>query len=304
MDNIVDYFRSEIVNASDYTPFGVQMDGRKFVIDDYRYSFNGMEKTDEIYGSGNEYTTEFRQYDSRLGRWMSRDTKANEQPYQSPYCAMDNNPVVYNDPKGDIVDKGKFFSKEGIRNRWHNMWNRAFSPYYRDLFKTRDADPNKVYHQEYTKDKDIPTMQDGGQISKNSEGDYQWKYTKGFVIRFACDPPTPCDDNTCVPAQNDPWTNESSSIFPHTESRTYRVSPGTTFTFTTLGRPDRIRIYSGGKKIFDSGKVIQQRNDPLIINLDTIYNNVQCNTVKVRVTSGFRRPTWWQVLVNIPGTCN
>jgi len=33
----------------------------------YRYAFNGMEKDDEVKGSGNSYTTEFRQYDSRLG---------------------------------------------------------------------------------------------------------------------------------------------------------------------------------------------------------------------------------------------
>ena len=39
----------------------------------YRYGFNGMERDDEIKGSGNSYTTEFRLLDPRLGRWPSTD---------------------------------------------------------------------------------------------------------------------------------------------------------------------------------------------------------------------------------------
>ena len=37
----------------------------------YRYMFNGMEADPELKGNGNSYTTEFRQYDPRLGRWLS-----------------------------------------------------------------------------------------------------------------------------------------------------------------------------------------------------------------------------------------
>ena len=33
------------------------------------YGFTGHEKDDEISGSGNSYTTEYRLYDSRLGTW-------------------------------------------------------------------------------------------------------------------------------------------------------------------------------------------------------------------------------------------
>src|SRR5690554_7020950 len=39
----------------------------------YRYGFNGMEKDDQIKGKENSYTTEIRQYDPRLGRWLSID---------------------------------------------------------------------------------------------------------------------------------------------------------------------------------------------------------------------------------------
>jgi RHS repeat-associated protein len=85
----------------------------------YRYGFNGMEADDEVKGEGNSYTTEFRQYDPRLGRWLSLDPLFQNFPWQSPYVAFDNNPIVNNDPRGlaaestnDVGDKkGKLQSK-------------------------------------------------------------------------------------------------------------------------------------------------------------------------------------------------
>lgn len=67
----------------------------------YRYGFNGMERDDEVKGSGNSYTTTFRQYDPRLGRWFSLDPLADKFPWQSPYVGMDNNPIALSDPLGD-----------------------------------------------------------------------------------------------------------------------------------------------------------------------------------------------------------
>ncbi len=65
----------------------------------YRFGFNGMEKDDELSGQGNAYTTHYRGYDPRLGRWKSIDPV--KQEWQSPYSAMDNNPILYNDPYGN-----------------------------------------------------------------------------------------------------------------------------------------------------------------------------------------------------------
>ncbi|MBL7897285.1 MAG: hypothetical protein JNJ99_02035 [Crocinitomicaceae bacterium] len=61
-----------------------------------------MEKDVEVSGGGNALTTEFRQYDSRVGRWLSIDPKTNSLPYRSPYESMFNNPNFFNDPKGDF----------------------------------------------------------------------------------------------------------------------------------------------------------------------------------------------------------
>jgi RHS repeat-associated protein len=72
--------------------------------DDYRYGFNGMEKDNEVKGKGNSYTTQFRQYDSRLGRWLSTDPVTH--PQYSPYSAFDNNPVYYADPSGADATEG------------------------------------------------------------------------------------------------------------------------------------------------------------------------------------------------------
>jgi RHS repeat-associated protein len=74
------------------------MPGRNFMGMEYRFGFNGMEKDDEISGSGNHYTTEFRGYDPRLGRWLSTDPIVH--PMYSPYSAFDNNPIYYIDPSG------------------------------------------------------------------------------------------------------------------------------------------------------------------------------------------------------------
>jgi RHS repeat-associated protein len=58
-----------------------------------------MESDDETYGSkGSSYTTEFRQLDPRIGRWLITDPVTHE--YMSPYNSFDNNPIIVGDPSG------------------------------------------------------------------------------------------------------------------------------------------------------------------------------------------------------------
>jgi RHS repeat-associated protein len=82
-------------------PFGAEMDGRSHNPDGYRYGFNGMEKDNEVEGEGDSYTTEFRQYDPRLGRWWSVDPLVQDYPWSSPYVGLDNNPLRVIDPTGE-----------------------------------------------------------------------------------------------------------------------------------------------------------------------------------------------------------
>jgi len=106
---------------------------------EYRYAFNGMETDKEVSGTGNSYTTQFRQYDPRLGRWKSRDPLEAKYASMSPYIGMGNNPNFYTDPlglepkgggeKGQRESKNKISDntklegkKEGVKNKKTNPW--------------------------------------------------------------------------------------------------------------------------------------------------------------------------------------
>ena len=92
---------------NNYYPFGMLQPERSWSTEKYRYGFNGMEMDNEVrenpttgtVGTGNSYTTHFRQYDPRLGRWWSVDpvTRAS----MSIYIVMSNSPVSRIDPDGD-----------------------------------------------------------------------------------------------------------------------------------------------------------------------------------------------------------
>ncbi len=88
------------IHITNYSPFGVHLQNRNFTGEKYRYGFNGQEKDDEVKSEGNSYTTEFRQYDPRLGRWMTIDLLASYFPANSPYEGFASNPVFFRDPYG------------------------------------------------------------------------------------------------------------------------------------------------------------------------------------------------------------
>ena len=70
----------------------------------YRYFFNGQESDNEVFGEMANFGYEFRQYDSRLGRWWSVDPKWNEYPGVSPYVFCKDNPIALMDLLGaDIL---------------------------------------------------------------------------------------------------------------------------------------------------------------------------------------------------------
>ena len=77
---------------ADYYPFGMKMPG-KFGGGSYRYAYQGQEKDTE---TGFE-AFELRQWDGRIGRWMTIDPYGQ---YASPYLGMGNNPMRVIDPDG------------------------------------------------------------------------------------------------------------------------------------------------------------------------------------------------------------
>ena len=90
--------------SQDYYPFGMVEPGRSFSLahdSSYRFGFNGMLKDNDIYGQSNAYTTEFRGYDPRLGRWWSTDPKEKDFASETPYNNNHDNPILNEDPNGD-----------------------------------------------------------------------------------------------------------------------------------------------------------------------------------------------------------
>ena len=94
-------FLPDVRSFSNYYPFGWEQPNRSLSGDGYRYGFNGMEKDDEIAGKGASYTTLFRQYDPRVGRWNAIDPATAYFADKSPYNFVFNNPITTIDPKGD-----------------------------------------------------------------------------------------------------------------------------------------------------------------------------------------------------------
>ena len=88
------------VTYTDYYPFGFPMPGRSYYNGGYRYFFNGQEADNEVLGEGGLAGYEFREYDTRLGRWWGVDRKAAKYPSLSPYQFCAGNPIWMKDVDG------------------------------------------------------------------------------------------------------------------------------------------------------------------------------------------------------------
>jgi RHS repeat-associated protein len=90
-DGSVDHYLASIVSSSDYSPFGVLLDGRHFSNGDrYAYSFQGQLHDDELKGEGNSVNYKYRMHDPRLGRFFAVDPLAGQYPHNSPYAFSEN----------------------------------------------------------------------------------------------------------------------------------------------------------------------------------------------------------------------
>ena len=89
---------SNIVAGSDFYPFGLTMETRDINQEEYKYGYQGgFAEEDEETGYN---AFQARMYDPVIGRWSTKD------PYfqfHSPYLAMGNNPILYQDSDGRWV---------------------------------------------------------------------------------------------------------------------------------------------------------------------------------------------------------
>lgn len=105
----VEHIKSPVVQVDDYYPYGLPYNSsRRENSSENSYLYNdGSERQDEL--AIDVDATEFRMYDPALGRWWQVDPLSDEDDLidLSPYNYSYNNPVRYNDPKGDKGRPGR-----------------------------------------------------------------------------------------------------------------------------------------------------------------------------------------------------
>jgi RHS repeat-associated protein len=90
--SITDGVTATVVSATDYYPFGLEMKGRSFSDESYRYGFNGKEK-DNSFAKDNSYDYGFRIYNPRIARFLSVDPLTKSYPWYTPYQFAGNKPI-------------------------------------------------------------------------------------------------------------------------------------------------------------------------------------------------------------------
>jgi|GEM_PF-732619 len=188
----VDGYTADIVSTQDYYPFGSLMPGRQSNAGGYRFGFGGYEKDDEVSGSGNSYTTTYRHYDPRIGRFKSRDPKAGQFPWWTPYQYAGNRPIdgidlegaeyitylvrVYNEGSGaSIVGKVDY---RGVENFNYKRYSESFGPEGRGVkfIYQYVNDAGQVYKTETGWD-----VRQGGSFSRSAMGRHGMFYGSGAV---------------------------------------------------------------------------------------------------------------------------
>jgi len=100
-----------VIQQDDYYPFGLTFNSyskENSVENRYLYNQGAGDKkfnTERIFDLGLSVDmTKFRVYDPTIGRWWQVDPKADEGDlvFLTPYNYSFNNPILYNDPDGDI----------------------------------------------------------------------------------------------------------------------------------------------------------------------------------------------------------
>ncbi len=93
-----------ILNTSDHYPYGKSMPQRLFVAstEGERYGYQGSEKEGHI--DEDLYSTQYRDLDAELARWLSVDPLIDKMPWQTSYNSMDNSPVMLTDGLGSETE--------------------------------------------------------------------------------------------------------------------------------------------------------------------------------------------------------
>src|SRR5690554_1162992 len=103
----------------------------------YRYGFQGQERDDEVKGEGNSYDFGARLFDSRVGRWLSRDPLEGKYPSLSPYNFVANTPLIAIDPNGKEII-------EVIASDEYDGSLKFLNAAFRSMSKNKNTDENNM----------------------------------------------------------------------------------------------------------------------------------------------------------------
>jgi len=179
-----------------YDPFGMLTVGRTWSAgSDYKYGFNGMKNDDEIYGNGNSYTAEFWQYDPRLMKRWNVDPIV--KPWETPYAAFSNNPILNIDPKG--ANANPVYDTEGtfLGTDDKGLKGEAF------FMKKEDFEQGMIHDKAVEKNVGIEGLKDQNAVIKykanyeslQARPDYDGIVTREEGIAWAKSHPNLDDDN-------------------------------------------------------------------------------------------------------------
>jgi RHS repeat-associated protein len=131
---------------------------------------------DEVKGDGNSYDFGARMYDSRLGRWLSIDPLAKNQPDQSPYKAFYNSPLIFSDPDGKdefltIIVKNEQSGKTTIIQKPTAISTKVM---------TNGSGSNEVHSNNYYDFETIVTMKIDKNGKVNTKISYKFLYDNGL----------------------------------------------------------------------------------------------------------------------------
>ena len=171
------------------------MPGRSYNAHTYRHGFTGHEKESDL--AEGIYTTEYRLYDARVGRWLSVDPLFEKYVGMSPYQYCHNNPInrVDIDGRFDTEDEAtQFIWDNEINGRvtqrsdgTYEIYNEiSHESYYHDSQGTLNADlPEFVVEAKRGNPKPVePTFFDkvaNGYVNMMERGD-DWANEFGGVV--------------------------------------------------------------------------------------------------------------------------
>lgn len=188
--NYWDYSIANIKAAQDYYPFGMLMPGRTINTDEYRFGFNGQERTDEISGTGNHNTALFWEYDTRLGRRWNLDPKS--QINISDYATFANNPIWFSDILGDTWKNKQ--DKE-TADKTKSDVNAKISKVDNQLGKLEKAKVNADEHTLATINRQVETLNvDKQSLNNIIDGLDKMENDQEYTFTFSPFPSTPGSD--------------------------------------------------------------------------------------------------------------